>query len=133
MSYIFLTVVILVIVLIITIAAFTNFALDSEHYDRMKWLAMKWHYITAFVALLVKLFEFPYGMETVLIVAGIGACMAGLLGVSTKNYYAEQVQTTFNGESFSEMLSDFDACCDPDQEMEENYENEEEDSASEEQ
>ena len=86
MNYLFLIIVIGAVVMILAIAAFTNFALDNAHYDRLKWLAMKWHYITAFVALLVKLFEFPYGMETVMLVAGIGACMAGLLGISTKNY-----------------------------------------------
>lgn len=123
MNYIFLVIVVLVVVAVLAIAAFTSFALDNEHFDRLKWLAMKWHYITAFVALLVKLFEFPYGMETVLIVAGIGALMAGLLGVSTKNYYAEQLQTTFNNESIEEMMSDFDECFE--QEMEENNENEE--------
>ena len=86
MNYIFLIVVIVTVVVILGIAAFSDFALDNDHYDRLKWLAMKWHYITAFVALLVKLFEFHYGSETVLIVAGIGALMAGLLGVSTYNY-----------------------------------------------
>lgn len=123
MNYIFLVIVVLVVVAVLAIAAFTNFALDNEHFDRLKWLAMKWHYITAFVALLVKLFEFPYGMETVLVVAGIGALMAGLLGLSTKNYYAEKLQTTFNNESIEEMMSDFDECLE--QEMEENNENEE--------
>lgn len=86
MNYIFLIVVIAAVVVILGIAAFSDFALDNDHYDRLKWLAMKWHYITAFVALLVKLFDFHYGSETVLIVAGIGALMAGLLGVSTHNY-----------------------------------------------
>ena len=86
MSYTFLIVVIIAVLAIIGIAAFTNFCLDNAHYDRLKWLALRWHYITAFVALLVKLFGFPYGSETVLLVAGIGACMAGLLGVSNKNY-----------------------------------------------
>ena len=90
MSYLFLIIVIVAVILILCLAAFSNFCLDNEHYDRLKWLAMKWHYITAFVALLVKLFEFPYGMETVMVVAGIGALIAGLLGVSTKNYDADE-------------------------------------------
>ena len=91
MNYIFLIVVIVAVVIILGIAAFSNFALDNDHYDRLKWLAMKWHYITAFVALLVKLFDFHYGSETVLIVAGIGALMAGLLGVSTHNYPDDEI------------------------------------------
>ena len=86
MNYLFLIIVVGTVALILAIAAFTSFSLDNAGYDRLKWLAMKWHYITAFVALLVKLFSFPYGMETVMIVAGIGALMAGLLGVSTSNY-----------------------------------------------
>lgn len=91
MNYIFLIIVIAVIVVIVGIAIFSDFALDNAQYDRLKWLAMKWHYITAFVALLVKLFGFPYGSETVLIVAGIGALMAGLLGVSNKNYSEDEI------------------------------------------
>ena len=86
MNYLFLIIVVGAVVLILALAAFTSFSLDNAAYDRLKWLAMKWHYITAFVALLVKLFAFPYGMETVMVVAGIGALMAGLLGVSTSNY-----------------------------------------------
>ena len=106
MNYLFMICVIIAVIVICAIAAFTNFALDNEHYDRMKWLVMKWHYITAFVALLVELFKFPFGSETVLLVAGIGAAMAGLLGVSTKNYKAVDLQSTFNGESILEMTDE---------------------------
>jgi hypothetical protein len=87
MKYIFLIFVLVGVFLAVWLAAFTSFTLDNNHYDRLKWLTMKWHYITTFVALLVKLFGFPYGSETVLLVAGIGALMAGLLGVSSMNYY----------------------------------------------
>lgn len=86
MNYAFLIITIVVVLAIIGIAAFTNFRLDNDHYDRLKSLAMKWHYITVFVAAIVKVFEVPYGVETVAVVAAIGALMAGLLGVSTKQY-----------------------------------------------
>jgi TRAP-type C4-dicarboxylate transport system permease large subunit len=86
MKYAFLITTLAVVAVIIGIAAFSNFKLDDEHYDRLKALAMKWHYITAFVAAIVKVFDLPYGVETVVIVAAIGALMAGLLGVSTKEY-----------------------------------------------
>lgn len=86
MKYAFLIITLAVVAAVIGIAAFTNFRLDNEHYDRLKSLAMKWHYITAFVAAIVKVFEVPYGVETVAIVAAVGALMAGLLGVSTKEY-----------------------------------------------
>ena len=86
MNYAFLIITLTVVLAIIGIAALTNFRLDNEHYDRLKSLAMKWHYITAFVAAIVKVFDLPYGVETVAVVAAIGALMAGLLGVSTKQY-----------------------------------------------
>jgi TRAP-type C4-dicarboxylate transport system permease large subunit len=72
---------------ILAIAAFTNLELDDKHYDRLKWLALKWHYITAFIAAIVKVGNFPYGIETVAIVAAIGALLAGILGISAGNYY----------------------------------------------
>ena len=86
MSYMFLIIVVLVVIVILGITAFTDFCLDNAHYDRLKWLADKWDYFATFVAVLVKLFEFPYGVETVGIVIAIGALMAGILGVSAKNY-----------------------------------------------
>ena len=93
MNYAFLIGTIAVVLAVICIAALTNFRLDNEHYDRLKSLAMKWHYITAFVAAIVKVFEVPYGVETVAVVAAIGALMAGLLGVSTKQYNMLQPMT----------------------------------------
>lgn len=93
MNYAFLIITLAVVLAIIGIAALTNFRLDNEHYDRLKSLAMKWHYITAFVAAIVKVFEVPYGVETVAVVAAVGALMAGLLGVSTKQYNMLQPMT----------------------------------------
>lgn len=103
---VFLIVVVGVVLLVIGCAAFSNFELDDYHYDRLKWLTIRWSYITTFLALIVKTFEVHYGIETVAVVAGIGAMMAGLLGVSTMNYVAP-TQTTVNDEDFVSMF-DFD-------------------------
>lgn len=86
MNYLFLIIVLVVVALILAIASFTNFELDSEHYDRLKWVALNWDVLVVFIALIVKLFAVPYGLETVSLVAGIGAALGGLLGISTKQF-----------------------------------------------
>lgn len=91
MNYIFLIVVVAIVVALLAVATFTKFTLDNSQYDRLKWLVVRWHYITAFIALLVKLFDFPLGAETVEIVIGIGVAMAGILGISNKNYGEDEV------------------------------------------
>lgn len=103
MNYIFLISVIAVIAMILGIAAFSNFTLDNEHYDRLKYLVRRWSYITVFVGLLAKTFDIPHGVETVTVVAGIGALLAGLMDISTSNWKLDQPQQTFNGESFESM------------------------------
>lgn len=103
MEYLFMIIVLIAIVGVLVIAAFTNFELDNEHYDRLKWITLRWAYLVTFVALIVKLFNFSYGIETVSLVAGIGAMMAGLLDISNTNYKLT-TQTTFNTESFEEMM-----------------------------
>lgn len=87
MNYLFLVIVLAVIIAILAIASFGNFELDSVHYDRLKWLVIRWDYIVVFIALIVKTFEMPYGVETVAIVAGIGALLAGLMNISSKSFY----------------------------------------------
>lgn len=87
MNYLFLGIVLAVIIVILAIASFGNFELDSVHYDRLKWLVIRWDYIVVFIALIVKTFEMPYGVETVAIVAGIGALLAGLMNISSKSFY----------------------------------------------
>lgn len=87
MNYAFLITVIAVILIILAIASFTNFELDSTHYDRLKWVVTRWDYLVVFIALIVKTFEVPYGIETVALVAGIGACLAGLMNISNKSFY----------------------------------------------
>lgn len=87
MNYLFLVIVLAVIVAILAIASFGEFELDSEHYDRLKWLVIRWSYIVVFIGLVAKTFNVPYGTETVTIVAGIGALLAGLMNISSKNFY----------------------------------------------
>lgn len=86
MNYLFLIIVIAVVLIVIGIAAFTDFELDNEHYDRLKWIVIRWSYITVFIGVIVKTFNIPYGIETVTVVAAIGAMLAGLLGVSTSEH-----------------------------------------------
>ncbi len=87
MNYLFLIIVLAVIVAILAIASFGEFELDSEHYDRLKWVVIRWSYIVVFIGLIAKTFNIPYGTETVTIVAGIGAMLAGLMNISSKAFY----------------------------------------------
>ena len=87
MNYLFLIIVLAVIVAILAIASFTNFELDSEHYDRLKWVVINWSYLVVFIGVIVKTFDIAYGTETVTVVAGLGACLAGLLGISNREFY----------------------------------------------
>lgn len=106
MNYLFLIIVIASVAGILGIAAFTNFEIDNWHYDRIKYIVMRWSFIVVFIGVIVKTFKIPYGVETVTIVAALGALMAGILGISTTNYYADAVQSSFNGESLPEMMSE---------------------------
>lgn len=87
MNYLFLIIVLAVIVAILAIASFSNFGLDSEHYDRLKWLVIRWSYIVVFIGVIAKTFNIPYGTETVTVVAAIGAMLAGLMNISSKAFY----------------------------------------------
>lgn len=99
MNYLFLIITLAVIVAILCIAAFSKFKLSNEGYDRLKAVVIKWQYIVVFVALIVKTFDVPYGIETVTIVSGFGAMLAGLMGISTKAYRADKEQDNFNDDA----------------------------------
>lgn len=86
MKYIFFISVVAIVFIVLAVAMFTNFRLDDEHYDRLKWVVIRWSYLVTFIALIVKTFDIAYGIETVTIVAGIGAMLAGLLGISNQAY-----------------------------------------------
>lgn len=100
MNYIFLILVIAAVAAVLAIAMFTNFRLDDEHYDRLKWVVIRWSYLVTFIGLIVKTFAVPYGMETVILVGGIGAMLAGLLGISNQAY--ENMQRIINTEDHNE-------------------------------
>lgn len=91
MNYIFPIAVFASVAIVLAIASFTNFEMDNFHYDRLKWVVSKWAYITTFIGLVVKTFDFPYGVETVTIVAGFGAMLAGFVDISRKNWDGETV------------------------------------------
>lgn len=91
MNYIFPIAVFASVAIVLAIASFTNFEMDNFHYDRLKWVVSKWAYITTFIGLIVKTFDFPYGVETVTIVAGLGAMLAGFVDISKKNWDGETV------------------------------------------
>lgn len=100
MNYIFLISVIAAVAAVLVVAMFTNFRLDDEHYDRLKWVVIRWSYLVTFIGLIVKTFEVPFGMETVILVGGIGAMLAGLLGISTQAY--ENMQRIIKTEDHDE-------------------------------
>lgn len=100
MNYIFLISVIAAVAAVLVVAMFTNFRLDDEHYDRLKWVVIRWSYLVTFIGLIVKTFEVPFGMETVILVGGIGAMLAGLLGISTQAY--ENMQRIIKTEDHNE-------------------------------
>lgn len=104
MNYVFLVTVVAIILLILAIASFTDFGLDNEHYDRLKWVVIRWSYLVTFIGIIAKTFTIPYGMETVTIVAGIGAMLAGLLGISNVNYTGEKITEMFNEDLLKDML-----------------------------
>lgn len=108
MKYLFLIITLAVIAGVLSIAVFTKFRLDDEQYDRLKWIVIRWQYLVAFVALIVKLFSVSYGVETVLLVAGVGVMLAGLLGVANKNYTTQKVVSILNQDLLKDMLG-FDA------------------------
>lgn len=104
MKYLFLIITLAVIAGVLSIAVFTKFRLDDEQYDRLKWIVIRWQYLVAFVALIVKLFSVSYGVETVLLVAGVGVMLAGLLGVANKNYTTQKVTSILNQDLLKDML-----------------------------
>lgn len=91
MDYVFLITVMAIVIVVLAIASFTDFELDDYHYDRLKWITIRWAYLVTFFGLIVKTFDIAYGVETVTLVAGIGAMFAGLLDISNKEYQKRPV------------------------------------------
>lgn len=91
MNYIFPIAVFVTVAAVLAIASFTNFELDNYHYDRLKWVVGKWAYLVTFIGIIVKTFDIAYGVETVTLVAGFGAMLAGLMDISAKNWDGEDL------------------------------------------
>ena len=106
MNYLFLIIVIAAVAGILGIAAFTNFEIDNWHYDRIKYIVMRWSFIVVFIGVIVKTFKIPYGVETLTVVGALGALLSGLLGISSTNFYANSLQSHFNDESLHEMMTE---------------------------
>ena len=104
MNYLFLIITLAVIAVVLFIASFTKFSLTNEGYDRLKWVVIRWSYIVVFIALIAKTFKMPYGLETVAVVTGFGAMLAGLMGISNKNYNDERVTNLLNADLLKDML-----------------------------
>ena len=104
MNYLFLIITLAVIIGILCIAAFGKFKLTNDGYDRLKEVVVKWQYIVVFIALIVKTFDVAYGIETVTIVSGIGALLAGLMGISDINYTGEKITEVYNADLLKDML-----------------------------
>lgn len=102
MNYIFPIAVFATVAIVLAIASFTNFELDNFHYDRLKWVVLRWSYLVVFIGLIVKTFDIPYGTETVTLVAGLGAMLAGFLDISKKNWDGEELYETYDDEEFEE-------------------------------
>lgn len=104
MKYAFLMITLIVVVGVLLVATFSKFQLSNEQYDRLKKTVTKWHYLVAFIALIVTTFNVVYGKETVTLVAGLGAMLAGLLGISNTNYEGEKITEVFNADLLKDML-----------------------------
>lgn len=91
MNYIFPIAVFTTVAIVLAIATFTNFELDNYHYDRLKWVVIRWSYLTTFIGLVATTLEMPYSTETVTLACGIGAMLAGFLGISKKNWDGEEL------------------------------------------
>ena len=108
MNYLFLIITVALVLAVLGIATFTKFKLDNEQYDRLKWIVVKWQYLVVFIALIVKTFEIAHGVETVTIVAGIGAMLAGLMDISNKQYVDDGVTQMFNEDLLKDMVGYFE-------------------------
>lgn len=81
--------------------------MSNRMYDILKWIAQ---YLlpglgTLYFAL-AKIWGLPYGVEIVGTISAFDAFLGGLLGISSANYYSEQVQTNVNNDSQDELIEE---------------------------
>lgn len=102
MNYIFPIAVFATVAIVLAIASFTNFELDNYHYDRLKWIVIRWSYFTTFIGLVATTTNLPYGTETVTLAAGVGAMLAGFLGISKSNWDGEELPDEYDDDEYVE-------------------------------
>lgn len=81
--------------------------MSNKLYDILKWIAQ---YLlpglgTLYFAL-AKIWGLPYGVEIVGTISAVDAFLGGLLGISSANYYSEQVQTNVNADTQEELIEE---------------------------
>ena len=81
--------------------------MSNKLYDILKWIAQ---YLlpglgTLYFAL-AKIWGLPYGVEIVGTISAIDTFLGGLLGISSANYYSEQVQTNVNADTQEELIEE---------------------------
>lgn len=81
--------------------------MSNKMYDILKWIAQ---YLlpglgTLYFAL-AKIWGLPYGVEIVGTISAFDVFLGGLLGISSANYYSEQVQTNVNNDSQDELIEE---------------------------
>lgn len=81
--------------------------MSNKLYDILKWIAQ---YLlpglgTLYFAL-AKIWGLPYGVEIVGTISAFDAFLGGLLGISSANYYSEQVQTNVNADTQEELIEE---------------------------
>lgn len=81
--------------------------MSNKLYDILKWIAQ---YLlpglgTLYFAL-AKIWGLPYGVEIVGTISAFDAFLGGLLGISSANYYSEQVQTNVNADTQDELIEE---------------------------
>ena len=108
MNYIFPIAVFATVAIVLAIASFTNFELDNYHYDRLKWIVIRWSYFTTFIGLVATTTNLPYGTETVTLAAGVGAMLAGFLGISKSNWDGEELPDEYDDDEYVEEIEEGD-------------------------
>lgn len=85
-QYAFLITTLAVLLVAVAFVTLHGVMLSNDQYDRLKKIVIRWSGITTFLGVIVATFDFPYGEETITVVAAIGAFMAYMLNISDKSY-----------------------------------------------
>lgn len=85
-QYAFLITTLAVLLVAVAFVTLHGVRLSNDQYDRLKTIVIRWSGITTFLGVIVATFNFPYGEETITVVAAIGAFMAYMLNISDKSY-----------------------------------------------